>query len=106
MLTLTWPGPLHTRYYIFADGASGWSGCQHGALRNNYTACVNYLETNHREKIPHRRKQSDMVNDLAQRWLGELERESERVAKELGASYLRIDWFVDDTGLTINEISC
>lgn len=94
------------RYYIFPDGASGWVGCQHSALRADHAACVAYLRRNKPQALPDTDADAMWINKVAQARLEELRHESERVTRELGASFFRVDWFVDDDVLSLNEMSC
>ena len=91
------------RYYIFPDGASGWSGCQHSELRASHDRCVAHLRKTEPWRLP-QEGVAERINTEAQARLAELKRESERVARELGVSFVRIDWFVDSNGLIINEV--
>ena len=92
------------RYYIFPDGASGWSGCQHTEHRASHDRCMAHLRKTEPSRLPGQVGVAEWIDKEAQARLPELKRESERVARELGASFVRVDWFVDINGLVINEL--
>jgi len=100
-----WPGNFRARYYIFPDGISGWQGCQHGELRANYNACVAYLQIQDPVRLPTSAITTEWINTVSQKHLDKIKHLSENVAKTIGASFLRVDWFVDDTRIQINELT-